>query len=313
MSDMIDSTHPPIEHATQMWMDHFNMQPSSVKGRCNAGVIYYKRILYNKAFSVFKFHLPKNWALNWVRFWLFEFGSFAAVYTNKWGWIAQPYSIVKLDYQYNPKQILVYNSHIATPIYGVVGVNCEIIHLFGDYFGIDDIVTRYAEMLAQTEKNININLMNANVAAFFEAKSKKQANDIKAAYSDATEGKPLVVLNAEVADGKTLTTLLPKVRENFIVPDLIEARRAIINAFLTEIGIRNVSVQKKERLTQGEYSENNDETKALASIMLENMQRGFNSLNRISGLSTGVDFAYEYTHEDKNVSRETSRNVSRET
>lgn len=312
MEDFIMNDFNPIPFSNQMYMEHFNLQPSVVKGRANTATEYYKRILYNKAYSSFEFELPEHWALNWWRFWLFHFGSIGVVYTKQFGWIAQPYSIIKLDFQFQPKDILVYNSFVKKPITGRVGVNCGIVHLFDDYFGIDDIVTRYAELLAQTERSLNVNLMNSNVTLLFEAQSKKQGIELKEAYNRATQGEPLVVLNKEVIDGKQLTTLIPSVKNNFIGMDLMEVRRAIVNAFLTEVGIRNISVQKKERLTQGETNENNDETKSLVMIMYENMKFCFDYINALSDLNLRVNLRYDYSEE--NVLRETStENVSRET
>lgn len=289
----------PVSYQHQMITAHFNMQPYEVKGVVNGDVQYHKRYLYNKIISVFDFYIPKTWARNWFRFWLFKAGSIAVVYTHRYGWICQPYSIETLDYQMQPKQILVYNSYIPNEIHGIIDINCGIIHLLDDYFGIDDLLTHYAVLLSQVEKDININLMNANVSYMAEVESPKQAKDIKQAYEDATIGKPLTVINKDILKGQSITTLLNKPKDNFICLDLMETRRAIINAFLTDVGIRNVSVMKKERLTADEASDNNDETKAIVSIMLENMRNDMQKINSLSGLNLDVRLRFE------NVSRET--------
>lgn len=295
------SSYLPVDYAQQSYMSHFNIQPSQVKGSCNNAVWYYKRQLYAKLCSVFDFGLPDHWAANWFRFWLFEFGSIAVVYTNEYGWVCQPYGILKFDYQYQPKEIIVVNSKFDKEIGGIIGVNAGVIHCFDDYYGFDELLTRYAELLAQTEKSVNINLMNANVSYLFEAKSKKQAQEVKQAYKEATSGVPLVVLNDKVMDGKSIVPLLTRVRDNFIAPDMMETRRAIMNAFLTEIGIRNVSVQKKERLTSGETNENNDETQSVVSVVVDNIRSGMEVVNQISDLNLTVNLRYDY-----DVSRETS-------
>lgn len=310
MNDMMSMpSSEPIDFMAQSYTAYFNLRPFSVKGAANHGTQFYKRILYNKAYSAFKFKLLDYWHLNWFRFWLFQYGSIVFVYTKKYGWIAQPYTVMKFDYDYNPKVILVTNAYLKERIIGHIGTNAAIVHLFDDYYGIDDIVTRYAEMLAQCDRSINISLMNSNITYLFEAESKKQAQEVKDAYGKATSGEPLVLLNKSVEDGTKITTLFPNVKSNFIAPDILEARRAIINAFLTEIGIRNVSVQKKERLTQGETNENNDETRALVEIMFTNMRRGFRAFNEISGENTGVELTYSYQSQSSgNVSREISAN-----
>lgn len=275
-------------YADQSVMSYWNMQPSQVKGRYNSSTEYHKRYLYNKLFSRFKFTLPKEWDLNFFRFYLFRCGSIAVIYTNEYGWVAQPYGIVKLNLYYNPAEITVFNQFFRTDKTGIIGVNSEIIHLFDDYFGFDDLVTRYAEILAQIDRSINVNLMNCNVAMFFPAQNKKQADEIKEAYALATTGQPLITINKNAMGDDQLEPLLGNVKSNYIVDALLEARRNIINQFLTEVGIANANTDKKERLITDEVNQNNDETKAIISVVYENLKKCFDKVNQISGLSLNV-------------------------
>lgn len=291
------SENMPIMFDQDMILNHFNIQPSVVKGMANAGTEFYKRLLYTKIYSTLDFTLPKEWKKNYFRFWLFHIGSIGVIYTNEFGWVAQPYSILQLDLYYNPKVIQVYNQFITTPKIGAVGVNAGIIKCMDDYFGLDDIVTRYATDLAQCDRSIEVNLMNSNVTAFFKAKNKKDADAIKEAYAKATTGEPFVVVNKEVMDEESIETLLPNIKNNFIVNDLLQARRGIINAFLTEIGIRNANYDKRERLNSQEVSENNDETSAIISVIYDNIKKSMEVVNEISGLGLDVSMHYDYTEE----------------
>ena len=289
----------PIMYGQEMILDHFNIQPSMVKGRANAGTEFYKRLLYTKIYSTLDFTLPETWKKNYFRFWLFHMGSIAVIYTNEFGWVAQPYGILELDLYYNPKTIQVYNQFIKTPKIGAVGVNSGIIKCMDDYFGLDDIVTRYATDLAQCDRSIEVNLMNSNVTAFFKAKSKKDADAIKEAYGQATTGKPFVVVNKEVMDDEAIETLLPNIKNNFIVNDLLQARRGILNAFLTEIGIRNANYDKRERLNSQEVNENNDETSAVISVIYDNIKASMDTVNEISGLGLDVKLHFDYDTSSK--------------
>ena len=141
--------------------------------------------------------------------------------------------------------------------------------------------------------------MNGNITAFFEADSKKQADEVKEAYGNATSGKPLVVVNKEVMNGKQITTLLPNVGNNYIVDKLLTARRGIINSFLTEIGIRNANYEKKERLNSAEVEENNDETKAIITVIYENVKKCMETINAFSGLNLDVELRYDYTEREE--------------
>lgn len=280
-------------YADQSAMSYWNMQPSQVKGRYNSSTEYHKRYLYNKLFSRFKFTLPKEWDMNFFRFYLFRCGSIAVIYTNEYGWVAQPYGIVKLNLYYNPAEITVFNQFFRTDKTGIIGVNSEIIHLFDDYFGFDDLITRYAEILAQIDSAINVNLMNCNVSMFFPAQSKKQADEIKEAYAEATTGKPFVTINKDAMGDDQIEPLLGNVKGNYIVDSLLEARRNIINQFLTEVGIANANTDKKERLITDEVNQNNDETKAIISVVYENLKKCFDKVNQISGLSLNVTLRKE--------------------
>lgn len=284
----------PITYVNQSYIDYWNMQPSQVKARANTGTSYHKRFLYQKVYSTLRFKLPENWDLNYFRFWLFNYGSISVIYTREFGWICQPYSVTDLNLYYQPKQILVYNQHIKSPKTGVIGINAGIIKILDDYYGLDDIVTRYAEQLAQIDRSINVNLMNCNVTAMFEAETKKQADEVKEAYGKATTGEPLVVISKDVMKGKNITTLIPNVGNNYIVDKLLNARRTIINAFLTEIGIKNANYDKKERLNSQEVEQNTDETSAIISVIFDNIKDCMGKINKISNLNLDVEKRYTY-------------------
>lgn len=288
----------PILFHQQELINYFNLQPSEVKGRANTDVELHKRYLYSKVYSTLKFKLPENWAMNYFRFWLFRYGSIAVIYTKEFGWIAQPYSVEELNLYYNPKRIIVYNQFIKSPKKGVIGINSGIIRLMDDFFGLDDIITKYAVMLSQIDRSINVNLMNCNVTSLFEAESKKQADELKEVYGEATSGKPFVVVNNNVMKGKQITTLLPNVGNNYIVDKLLTARRTIINAFLTDIGIRNANYEKKERLNSAEVDENNDETKAIITVIFETVKKCMDDINKISNLGLDVTLRYDYNESE---------------
>lgn len=286
----------PINYFSQACADYFNLQPYAVKGRANSATEYHQRYLYNLIYSVFEFDLPKDWALNYFRFWLFHFGSLAAIYTKEFGWIPLPYGVEKINHQYQPAVINVTNPFLNGSKTGVVGINCEIIRLLDDYYGLDDLVTEYAQKLAQVDKAININLMNCNVSKAFPAKSKKDAEDVKEAYGRATEGEPLILINKDVLNGddKRLVNLFGDVKSDYIVGDLLQAKRTIINEFLTKIGIKNANYDKRERLNADEVNQNNDEISSIVSVMLENLQACFDKLNAISGLNCSVKLRFDY-------------------
>ena len=294
----------PWTYQTQNMISEWNMQPSEVKGRYNNATQYYKRYLYNKVYSTLKFGIPENWDLNYFRYLLFHWGSMAVIYTNEFGWVDQPYSVEKININYNPEIIRVYNQFIKEEKTGIVGVNCGIVKIFDDYFSIDDLVTHYAEKLASVDRAVDVNLMNSNVTVLLKANDKKEADTLKTAYAEATTGKPFVAVNKSLVDDGEIATFFPGVATNYIADKLLQTRRGIVNEFLTEIGIRNANYDKKERLNSQEVSENNDETSAIISIIFDNINQSFERINKISGLNLTVELNYNY---DDPTAEEVSR------
>lgn len=299
----------PITYEQNSMSRYWVQQPSTVQGQDNSTVLYEKRYLYQLIFSRFKFGLPKEWDLNFFRYWLFSWGSIAVMYTREYGWICAPYSVSQINMYWNPKEIVITNSYLTNPKYGVIGVNSGIIKLFDDYGGLDDIVRHYAVKLAQIDRCIDVNLMNANVTKYFEARNKKHAQEIKDLYAQSTQGEPLVVANESVTKGKQIETLYKDIKSDYIVNDLLQSKRTIINEFLTKIGIANANYDKRERLNSDEVNQNNDETKAIISVIYGNLKEGIAEINAISGLGITVELT-ERGDDDVTTENDSVRDVS---
>lgn len=283
----------PWTYESQSISQYFQLQPSQMKGRANVGVEYHKRYLYNLVFSKFDFILPEQWKKNFFRFFLFRWGSIAVIYTKEYGWICSPYSITKLGLYYTPTQIEVVNHMFTSGKVGIIGLNSEIVKIFDDYGGLDDLVTNYAQQLAQIDKDVNVNLQNANVSIGYYVNNKKEADTIKEAYAEATDGNPLVVTNKRVFDENNGKPFLRDVKNNYIANDLLVAKRTIINEFLTKIGIPNANLDKRERLISNEVNANNAETECMVTLMKENIDESFKKLNEISDLNLSVSLRFE--------------------
>lgn len=88
--------------------------------------------------------------------------------------------------------------------------------------------------------------------------------------------------------------MFPNTKQTYIGTELLEARRNVVNQFLTEIGIRNINNQKRAQQNNMEISENNDETKAIVSVMYDILKDCFEKVKKISGLDVGVEMRFEY-------------------
>lgn len=298
----------PITYEQNSMSQYWMQQPGTVEGQNTSATLYEKRYLYQLIYSRFKFGLPKDWDLNFFRFWLFSWGSIAVMYTREYGWICAPYSVSQINMYWNPKEIVITNSYLTNPKYGVIGVNSGIIKLFDDYGGLDDLVRHYAVKLAQIDRCIDVNLMNANVTKYFEARNKKHAQEIRDLYAQSTQGEPLVVANESVTKGKQIDTLYKDIKTTYIVNDLLQSKRTIINEFLTKIGIANANYDKRERLNTDEVNQNDEETKAMINVIYDNIKEGIAEINAISGLGITVELA-ERGDSNDTATDDTVRNV----
>lgn len=290
----------PIDWGRQMVENHFQIQPSIVKGPLNAATETEKRYLYTKLYSLYDFTLPKDWPLNLFRLFLFHYGSIAVIYTKKFGWIFWPYGVTKLGLYYLPSEIEVWNGHLPKVQRGIIGVNAEIIRVMDDYIGLDDLVTKYAQKLAAIDKSIDINFLNANVALYAEAQNKKDADDIRTAYADATTGKPMVMLNKELMNSGQLKTLIQNPKGNFMALEMLQARRDIVNMFLTDIGIPTANYEKRAQISTAEVTQRDGETKAICTVILDTITECFDKVNAISELGLSVRFNKEVNSNGEN-------------
>lgn len=287
--------NPPILFNENSIMSYFNMKPSEVKGQWNAETTVYKRYLWYLIYSCFKFNLPEQWSLPFFRYWLFQYGSIAIIYTKKFGWICSPYGIEELDLYYRPSKIIVYNRLLDEFKNGQVGINCEIIRLLDDYYGLDDTVRVFSETLSNIDGTIKQNLMNSRVGYYMEVNNKKDAQDFKLMMEKIYSGEPCAYINKNVGNGESPSLVFNNVKNSYIVGDLIDAKHNVINEFLTRVGIRNANTDKKERLNSKEVTENNGETYSLVSVMYDSIKECFNKLNKISGLDLSVSLVYDYS------------------
>ena len=138
------------------------------------------------------------------------------------------------------------------------------------------------------DSSVAVNLMNTKSAFIFKAASKAQAATIQKMYDEIAMGKPVVFVGENGAINSENVYNIP-VKQNFVADDVQLLKRKIINEFLTDIGINNTNLEKRERLTDDEVNANNDEVIANIQHWMDNLKDGIERINKLYDLGMSVE------------------------
>lgn len=190
---------------------------------------------------------------------LFHTGFLVMFNTKQYGITFQPGTPAGVGLQYEPTSMTV-----ATPYFNfsrpiLIGDECEIIKMTPDYRGIWDIITKYARELMNQEIAIRQSQINARFAYAISVENKNQSSTVRAMFERVANGEPYVIYNQNIKN-KGMPNSEPKVpwaqldrnlKENFILPELLDGRRKILEDFYREIGVP-LPIDKKERVNVAE-------------------------------------------------------------
>lgn len=270
--------------------------PSTVHCQNTALVRYYAKYLLEKVISVFEFNgIPDDWPLNYFQYCLFGYGKIAILENPTYGLICQDCHPYGFDLYYQPSHITVANPLIKDQNIYKIGDDCEIIKLQPNYTGVMDLVTTYADLMALCLETSGINLLNSKLSYVFFAENKTTAEAFKKMYDKYASGEPMMVVdrNMKAADGTpTWEAFSQNVGQNYIVSNVLDDMKKLIDQFNTDIGIPNANTYKRERLISDEVNANNVDTQSKIFLWLETMKRDMDRVNRHYGLNLSVKYRY---------------------
>ena len=125
-----------------------------------------------------------------------------------------------------------------------------------------------------------------------------------------SSGEPFVAVNADAVNEDDI--FYNHVKQNFVADDIQIVKRKIINEFLTEVGINNANLDKRERLNADEVAANDDETRVNVQHWLDNIREGLRSANRLYGLNLGVKMRGYLIDNERGAAAEGGENESSE-
>lgn len=264
---------------------------------------FFQRYLLQKAISVFRWKLPENWSADYFLYCLYCFGFVAIINTDKYGVIPQACGLHGYDVFYRPTNALVANPLLKGIKNPRIGVECALIKLQPDYGSIMDLVAFYGDMMALSAQTAGVNILNSRLSYVFTAGNKASAESFKTLYDEIASGKPASVVDKSLmkSDGSPAWNMFQQnVSQNYIAGNIIDDLRKWEQRFDTAIGIANSNTEKKERLIVDEVNSNNEETKTIASLWLDELQNCADKANKMFNIEISVDWRNAEKEVDEN-------------
>lgn len=285
-----------------------NRSPSTVHVKNTRLRRYFRKYLFQKAISVFKWNLPEEWDEDYFLYTLYGMGYIAVIDTDQYGVICQHGALGGYNLYYRPSYIIITNPLIKGTITANINKDCALIKLMPDYSGIMDLVGYYADQMALCAESLGINILNVKSGTVFGAKDKAQAESFKKMYDTLSDGDPAVVIGRQLLDEQNKPIWFPftqHIKESYVATDLLSDMRKIESMFDTDIGIPNANTDKRERLIIDEVNANNAETATRCELWLKSIKKGVDLANKMYKLKITVDWRVKPDTEEvtENVQR----------
>ena len=290
--------------------------PSSVKAKNNYSYGFWERALFQRALSVLKIDLPSEWngsIKDLFNYCLYKFGYVAVFNKAEYGTIFQPCGLSGFDLFYRPTRALISNPALKGSLNLEIGKECAILKLTPDYFGIWDIIDYYATKLSELDCAIDISLINNKFAFMISAKNKPAANAIKKMLDKINSGQPAVIYDVKVRPGD-LEDGEPwnvwdrgNLKESYLTTEQLADFRTLLHNFDTEIGIKTIPIEKKERMITDEATSLVADTVSRSSVWLDTFNESAIEVNRMFGLEIKAE--RREVEADVNEQSDDDRNV----
>lgn len=280
------------QEALEKWRETF------LSGTTGGGVLSrsdliraYNQWCLKKLFGAFEFGgIPEEWDYDYFLTCLFVDG-FVAVCDTSIGVIPLSCGVAGINVFNRPTTAMIANPVLGEFERDIFGDNpktsCALIKLQYDYRGVRSIVDRYSALLAECDNSIAVNLRNSKVSFIAFVSDRQTAVTMQKMYHQMDEGKPAVYVKKDL-DISPETIYYNHVKETFIAADIQLLKNQIKDDYLTEVGLNNANVDKRERLIVDEVNANNFEIKANVQHWLDNIKQGLDRANSLFGLDLSV-------------------------
>lgn len=286
-----------------------NYSPSTIHAYNTQLARFFRKYLYERAMSVYEWTLPEEINQYYFKWTLFTTGCIGLFNDPKFGHCALWGAFEGYDLYYYPKYMLFANPALQEErenkeIKKQIGVDCVLLNLKGDFTGIEDLVSFYADQLAVLYESFGVNAIQAKNTSIFGASNKKIAEEMKKTTDLVMSGKPAVFTSADIFrdDGK-LNLEQFNTPSNYFGTEVLDNIRTILNNFDSEIGIPTAP-EKRERLISDEVNSQSYEAMSRSEMWLEDLKKECKKANEILDFGIDVNFRYNVFDENADMTEE---------
>ncbi len=276
----------------------YAVKDADIKAQNTLRVDYYKTYLWRIFLGSVAVKVPDHWSIDYFRYNLFTIGT---VGVTKFRGVVVPFAYTPTTRNRWKYPVTVRSSDEVNLGSRTIGKDCEILYLdsatFGGMYaaGVDGLLQIYAEKLANADGAIDINLLVSRTPWLFEVESDKEAQDMKGVFYRIMSGVPAVYYKRTRKKESPLERDTPPmqripVKENYITTDVLDAKRSIMNEFLTAIGVNNANTDKRERLISNEVDANNAELISAVGLWQDNIDRQIKKAQSMYDIELEVKF-----------------------
>lgn len=270
--------------------------PKSVEGEFNASNTYYWEWALKKILSRFELeNAPEEWPINYFWLHLFLDGKISILDTEL-GIIPLKCGVTGINVWDRPTDVIIAN-HILGSFNRKIGVDAALVHLQYNFMGVTPILQRFSTLLSMCDSAISVNLMNSKVAFIGFVDDAAQAKTMQKMYDEISSGVPAVFARKGQVSPENF--MFNSVKNTFIADDVMLLRRKIVNDFLSDIGINNANLDKRERLNTDEVNANNEEMRFNILNWIDTISEGLEVANKLYGLNLKVKLREVTTESEK--------------
>jgi len=298
----VNGAVPPMYNGKDTWwnslrqgiIEAWGVKPNHVIGQEDWRTEHYKEQLRRITKGIIDVECTnKTWDMDYFKETLLFDGKITITDTSK-GIIPQACGVFGKNVFHRATNVRVDNP-VLEHLERTIGFDCSLIYLMDNtcFANFSNLVDIFACKLSMCDSSIDANLLNSKVAFIINAENKKQADEAKMIYDKIMSGEPAVFYTNETSMGKQMEMFNRDVKGSYIADAIQTEKRAILNEFMTYIGINNMNVEKRERLLFDEINGNNDEIFCNMKQVKENVEKGVEETNKLyPGLNLSIKFPF---------------------